>query len=220
MKVLVVAAHPDDEVLGVGATVARHTTAGDEVVSVVVSEGASSRYEEGADRTLQEAGQRAAKVLGVASLRFLGFPDQRLDEGPILHVIQSIEKIVGEIGPDVVYTHHWGDLNRDHRVVSEAVQVACRPVGDAYPRRLLCFETPSSSEWRAPDPGLQFVPNHFVDVTATLDQKLQAMACYATEVRPAPHPRSLEALRSRAAYWGQIVGRSFAEPFVLVREVG
>lgn len=219
MRVLVIAAHPDDELLGLGATVAAHAAAGDEVVSVVVSEGASVRYEDGADRTLQACGRKAAEVLGVRSLRFLGLPDQRLDGRPIIDVIQPIESIVSELAPEVVYTHHWGDLNRDHRVVSEAVMVACRPVGPSYPRRLLCFETPSSSEWSSTDLSLQFVPNTFVDVTATIEKKLEAMACYPTELRPAPHPRSLEALRSRAQYWGQIVGRAYAEAFVLVREL-
>jgi LmbE family N-acetylglucosaminyl deacetylase len=219
MRVLVIAAHPDDELLGLGATVARHADAGDEVTSLVVSDGATSRYEEGADRTLQDAGRAAARILGVRELRFLGLPDQRLDTLPILEVIQRVERVVGEISPHIVYTHHWGDVNRDHRVVSEAVMVACRPIGPDHPKRLLCFETPSSSEWSSTDPSLTFIPNYFVDVTATIDRKLEAMACYATEVRPAPHPRSLEALRSRAQYWGQIVTRPFAEAFVLVREV-
>jgi len=218
-RVLVLAAHPDDELLGLGGTVARHAAEGDEVTAVVVSEGASSRYESGADEALRASGRAAAAVLGTRDLRFLGLRDQYLDAEPILEVIRPIEQVVKELRPEIVYTHHWGDLNRDHRVVSEAVMVACRPVGDGYPRRLYCFETPSSSEWSSTDLSLQFVPNHFVDITATVEQKLQAMACYTTEVRPAPHPRALESLRARAAYWGQIVGRPFAEAFVLVREV-
>ncbi|HKA91340.1 MAG TPA: PIG-L deacetylase family protein [Haliangiales bacterium] len=218
-RVLVVAAHPDDELLGLGATVARHVEAGDEVTAVIVSEGATSRYAEGADRALRDAAGAAAAVLGVRDLRFLGMEDQRLDAVPLLDVVRPIEKIRAEIRPDVVYAHHWGDLNRDHRVVSEAAMVACRPVGDAYPRRVLCFETPSSTEWSSPDLSLQFVPTVFVDATATIEKKLRAMACYATEVRPAPHPRSLESLRARAQYWGQIVGRNYAEAFVLVRDV-
>ena len=97
--------------------------------------------------------------------------------------------------------------------------VACRPIGDRYPRRVLCFETPSSSEWSSPDPSLVFAPNHFVDVSTTIDRKLEAMARYKTELRPAPHPRSLESLRARAQYWGQIVSVAYAEPFVVVRDV-
>jgi LmbE family N-acetylglucosaminyl deacetylase len=219
MNVLVLAAHPDDELLGVGATVARHAAAGDSVTAVIVSEGASARYAEGADRTLREHGQAAAKLLGVKDVRFLGLRDQHLDAGPVIDVIQPIERVMDEVRPEVVYTHHWGDLNRDHRVVSEAAMVACRPVGDHYPRKVLMFETPSATEWSWPEPSLQFVPTLFVDVTATLETKLRAMACYQTEVRPAPHPRSLEALRARAQYWGQIVHVSYAEAFVVAREV-
>ena len=219
MRVLVIAAHPDDELLGLGATVARHVEEGDEVTAVIVSEGATSRYAEGAEGTLRDAARAAARTLGVGDLRFLGMRDQYLDAGPIFEVTRPIEKVVSEVRPEVVYTHHWGDLNRDHRVVSEAAMVACRPVGDGAPRRLYCFETPSSSEWSSTDLSLAFVPSVFVDATGTIEKKLAAMACYATELRPAPHPRALESLRARAQYWGQIVGKAYAEPFVLVREI-
>jgi LmbE family N-acetylglucosaminyl deacetylase len=219
MKVLVLAAHPDDELLGLGGTLARHVAAGDQVTTVIVSDGATSRYDAGADEMLSSCARAAADVLGVRDLRLLGLRDQRLDEGPIIGVIQAIEKIVLEIRPEVVYTHHWGDLNRDHAVVSEAALVACRPVRADSPHTVLMFETPSSSEWNAPDPAKQFVPNYFVDITATIEQKLAAMACYRSELRPAPHPRALESLRARAQYWGQSAGRPYAEPFVLVREI-
>lgn len=219
MKVLVIAAHPDDELLGLGGTLARHTREGDVVNVVIVSEGASSRYAEESTSLLQQNCRQAAQILGVQDVCFLGMRDQYLDAQPITEMIRPVEKIVHEIKPDVVYTHHWGDLNRDHRVVSEAVMVAARPVGDHYPRRVLCYETPSSSEWSSPDIALQFVPNYFVDITSSMETKLQAMTCYSTEVRPAPHPRSLESLRSRAQYWGQIIGKPYAEGFVLVREV-
>ncbi len=218
MRVLVIAAHPDDELLGLGATVARHAAEGDEVLSVVVSEGASSRYQAGAE-TLQGSGRAAAKILGVKDIRFLGMRDQYLDAQPITEVIRPIERIVDEWAPEIVYTHHWGDLNRDHRVVSEAAMVSCRSVGDRYPRRVVCFETPSSTEWSSTDVSLQFTPNLFVDASSTIETKLAAMREYASEVRPPPHPRALESLRSRAAYWGQIVGKPYAEAFVLVREV-
>jgi LmbE family N-acetylglucosaminyl deacetylase len=219
MRVMVIAAHPDDELLGVGATLAKHVESGDEVEAVVVSEGASSRYADEAQSELQRAGHAAAEVLGLRKLSFLGLPDQRLDTLPLLEVTQAVEKQIVRFRPEVVYTHHWGDINRDHRVVSEAVGVACRPIGEYHPLRVLCFETPSSTEWSPPDPTSAFVPNVFVDVTATIERKLRAMERYTTELRPAPHPRSLEALRARAAYWGQIITRPYAEAFVLLREV-
>ncbi len=219
MKVLAIAAHPDDELLGLGATLARHVEAGDEVVALVVSEGASSRYDAGAEHELQRAGRKAAQVLGLREVRFLGFPDQRLDTVPLIDITQRIERDMNELRPDVLYTHHWGDMNRDHRIVGEAAMIAARPIGDVFPRTVLLFETPSSTEWAAPDPTSAFVPNHFVEVTATIEKKLQAMACYETELRPAPHPRSLEALRARAQYWGQIITRPYAEAFVVARQV-
>jgi LmbE family N-acetylglucosaminyl deacetylase len=219
MRVVVFAAHPDDELLGLGGTVARHADAGDEVIAVIASEGGTSRYTSEATAALETASRAAAEILGIREVRFLGFADQRMDTVPLIEVTKKVEAVLGELRPQVVYTHHWGDLNRDHRVVSEAVQVACRPVGGDYPTRLYCFETPSSSEWSAPDPASQFVPTRFVDVTATIERKLRAMACYTSEVRPAPHPRSLEALRARAALWGHTVGRTYAEAFVVLREV-
>lgn len=219
MRVLAVAAHPDDELLGVGATLARHADDGDEVVCVVASEGASTRYDDAAADELQACGRAAAKIIGAKEIRFLGLPDQRLDAQPVLTVIQAIERVVDEVQPDVVYTHHWGDVNRDHRVISEAIMVACRPIGTRFPRSVYLFETPSSTEWSWPDPGSAFVANHFVEVTSTLERKLAAMACYTSEVRPSPHPRSLEALRSRASYWGQVITRPYAEAFVVGRQV-
>lgn len=219
MKVMAIAAHPDDEMLGLGGTLARHAEAGDEVHAIVLSEGASARYEEGAKNVLQDAGRRAAGILGLSSIRFLGLPDQRLDTVPLLEVTQAVEGAMNDVAPSIVYTHHWGDVNRDHRVVCDAVMVAARPIGEAFPRRVYCFETPSSTEWSAPDPTSAFVPNHFVEITSTMEKKLLAMACYDTELRATPHPRSLEALRARAAYWGQIVTRPYAEAFVLARSV-
>jgi len=219
MKVLVIAAHPDDELLGVGATVARHVKDGDSAAVLIVSEGASSRYAEGQDSVLRRSAEEAGKVLGIGSIEFLGLPDQKLDAMPILEVVQPVEEAVAHHRPDVVYTHHWGDLNRDHRVVSEAVLVACRPVSPHAPRQLLYFETPSSTEWGLADPGATFAPTLFVDVTATIDAKLEAMACYQTELRPEPHPRSLSALRARAAYWGQFAHTAYAEPFVVARVI-
>lgn len=219
MKVLVIAAHPDDELLGVGGTIAWHVDRGDDVQTCIVSEGATARYEDEARSSLKSAAIDAARVLGTPPPLFLDYPDQRLDTFPILDVIQRIETVVSTAQPEIVYTHHWGDVNRDHRIVCEAVTVACRPIGPVYPKRVLCFETPSSTEWSVPEPSAAFMPNAFVDVTDQLDRKVAAMACYATELRPHPHPRSLEALRARAAYWGQIVTRPYAEAFVLLREL-
>lgn len=212
--VLVIAAHPDDELLGLGGTLRRHVLAGDAVHAVVLCEGVTMRYQ-GQDVPQHMHGQQAAGILGLASLEMLGLPDQHLDTLSLVDVITPVEEQVRRHAPQIVYTHFGGDLNRDHQIIYEAVLVACRPVAPGV-EALYCFETPSSTEWHAP---MTFAPNVFVDVSETLDDKLRAFACYESEVRPYPHPRSLESLRHRAHYWGNLVGMDAAEAFVCQRRL-
>jgi LmbE family N-acetylglucosaminyl deacetylase len=219
MNVLVLAAHPDDELLGVGATLALHARAGDAVHAVVLAEGATSRYERKMKVSLEEAGRRAAEELGLATIRFEQFPDQRLDTVPLVDVTQRIEAIVEEVKPEVVYTHFTDDVNLDHGVVARAAWTACRPYRFPGVRRFAAFETPSSTEWGWPFQGETFAPNLYVEVTETLDAKVAALACYESELRDYPHPRSARAIRERAAYWGSLVGKTAVEPFMLLREL-
>lgn len=219
MRIAIFAAHPDDEVLGAGGTLAGHAMRGDEVHAVVVAEGATGRYEDQMKETLQKAGQRAAEELGFSSIRFEGLPDQRLDELSLIDVTQRIEAVLEELDPEVVYTHFPGDVNADHGIVARAAWTACRPYRFPRIRRFAAFETPSSTEWAWPLPTSAFQPNLFVDVTATIDAKVAAMEWYESELRNYPHPRSTLALRERAAHWGSVVGHRYAEPFVLLREV-
>jgi LmbE family N-acetylglucosaminyl deacetylase len=219
MNVLVFASHPDDEILGAGATLAGHASRGDEVHAVVLAEGASSRYSETMQQALQKAGLRAAEEIGFASIRFEGLPDQRLDTVPLIEITQGLEAILDELDPEVVYTHFPGDVNVDHGVVARAVWTACRPYRFPRIRRLAAFETPSSTEWAWPLPDGVFSPTLFVEVSATIDAKLAAMECYSAELRDYPHPRSTRALRQRAEFWGSVVDRSAVEPFVILREI-
>jgi N-acetylglucosamine malate deacetylase 1 len=219
-RVLVVAAHPDDETLGAGGTIARHAAAGDEVWVCLLSEGASSRH--GEVELQKSCAERACEVLGVHKVVFLDLPDQRLDTYSLLDIIRPIESCLEALQPQVVYTHFMEDVNQDHRIAFRATLVATRPVGGHSVTQVLCFETPSSTEWAAPFPGSVFAPNVFVDITETLPTKLEAMSRYAdthvSEVRPFPHPRSLEALEVYAKRHGVKVGVDAAEPFMLVRE--
>lgn len=217
--VLVVAAHPDDELLGAGATLARHVRHGDEVHAVVVSDGATSRYQDGMADVLAECARVAAKALGLASIRVGALPDQRLDAVPLVEVTKRIESEVDELRPEIVYTHFPRDVNSDHGVVARAAWTAARPYVAPWLRRFAVFETPSSTEWAWPLDDGGFHPTLFVDVTADLDTKLAAMACYEPELRDYPHPRSLRALRERAAYWGSRVGLPAVEPFQVFREM-
>jgi methionyl-tRNA formyltransferase/LmbE family N-acetylglucosaminyl deacetylase len=214
-KVLAIAAHPDDEVLGVGGTLIRHFKAGDEVRALIVCSAHSIRYRE--DEHDQPAdSQRAAHYLGCLT-KGLEFPDQRLDAGSNLELIQAVEREVGEFRPDIVYTHHWGDVNADHVRIAEAVDVTTRPFAAPWIRRLYAFDTPSSTEWTASQRDRPFTPNVFSDISQELDRKLDAMRCYGSELRPYPHPRSLRSLRERAGHWGSVANMTAAEPLMLLR---
>jgi LmbE family N-acetylglucosaminyl deacetylase len=219
MRVLVVAAHPDDEVLGMGGTIALHTSRGDEVRVLVVTDGSSTQYP-GDDalraRKEQEA-QRAAAELGVTDYVHLDQPDMRLDTLPHVDVNRIIEEHVGEHAPQVVYTVQ-PDVNADHRVLFDSVAVATRPVPGQVVRRVLTYAPASSTEW-TPAAVSWFVPNWYVDVTETFERKVSAFACYETERREYPHPRSERAIRATAAFHGTTCGCEYAEPFVLVRSL-
>jgi LmbE family N-acetylglucosaminyl deacetylase len=210
-RVLVIAAHPDDELLGCGGTVALHTRAGDEVTSVIACEGESLRYPGGVGQA--DHMRLAAQTLGVRDVRQLGFADQRLDTCTLTDIITPLEEAVREVRPNLVYCQFGGDINRDHQVLFQAILVATRPtVADL--QAVLAFDTASSTEWAYPR---TFTPDTWVDISDTLDTKLAAMSCYESEVRDYPHPRSLGALRNRARAWGNQHCMDAAEVFMTVR---
>lgn len=211
-RVLAIAARPDDEVLGCGGTLALHARAGDEVTVVIACEGEPVRYEpSGVGQS--EPSRRAAAVLGLAESRQLGFPDQRLDTLSLLDLITPLEHAVREVRPTVVYCQFGSDGNRDHELLFRAALVATRPL-EACIEGVYVFDTASSTEWGYPR---AFVPDTWVDISDTLEQKLNAMACYEREVRPYPHPRSLDALRHRGRAWGNQCCMDAAEVFMTVR---
>ena len=218
-RVLVFAAHPDDEVLGMGGTIAVRTDEGDDVRVVVVTDGSSTQYPGDADVRARKEGEavRAAAELGVSDYVHLDLPDMRLDTLPHVEVNRVVEEHVADFGPQVVYTPH-PDVNRDHRVLFDSVAVATRPTPGQVVRRVLTYAPTSSTEW-TPAPTNWFVPNWFVDVTSTIEHKIAAFACYGTEARDWPHPRSERALRAHAAFFGASMGCEAAEPFVLVRSI-
>jgi N-acetylglucosamine malate deacetylase 1 len=221
VRVLVVAAHPDDETLGAGGTIVRHAGRGDEVRVCLLTDGVTARHRH--TELQRTCAEEACRILGVEKVVFCDLPDQGLDALPLLEVIRPVEACVRELRPDVVYTHFRDDVNQDHRVAFHATMVATRPVQTCAVSRVLSFETPSSTEWAAPFAGAVFAPNVFVDVGATLPTKLEAMRAYAgtheSEVRPYPHPRSYRALETYARRHGIAVGLEAAEAFMLVREL-
>lgn len=225
-RVLVVAAHPDDEVLGCGGTIARHADAGDQVQVLIVAEGATSRQQQ-RDRNqatkalsaLAQAAQQAGAILGAQGVEMLDLPDNRLDSLDRLDLIKHIEERIVCYQPQVVYVHHAGDVNVDHRRLHEAVVTACRPMPGQPVRLLLSFEVASSTEWQPPGSAPSFQPNWFVDISAQWPRKREALAAYASEMRPWPHARSLKALEHLARWRGAQVGVEAAEAFCLLRQL-
>lgn len=226
MKVLVVAAHPDDEVLGCGGTLAKHADSGDEVHVLIVAEGATSR-EKKRDRPkvfeelsgLVNSAKLAGRILGVTGVELLNLPDNRLDSLDRLDLIKCVEHHIDLLKPQTVYVHHAGDVNVDHRRLHEAVVTACRPVPGQPVERLLSFEVASSSEWQPPGSAPAFQPNWFVDISDQWQRKREALAAYTSEMRPWPHARSLEALEHLARWRGAQVGVEAAEAFCLLRQL-
>ncbi|WP_417547464.1 PIG-L deacetylase family protein [Marinobacter segnicrescens] len=218
--VLVVAAHTDDEALGCGGTIAKHVERGDTVFAVFLADGVSSRP----DAREQElsariaAADQAHKILGLKDSFMLGFPDNRLDTVPLLGIVQKLEQVVDEVQPQVVYTHHNGDLNIDHRITHQAALTACRPIPGSPVREIYSFEVPSATEWNTPSSN-PFIPNIFVDISKHLGTKMSALAAYELEMREAPHSRSLLNLRRLAELRGSSVGLAAAEAMMAIRVI-
>lgn len=218
--ILVVVAHADDEVLGCGATIARHSADGDRVHVVYVADGVSSR-EVGTTADLvarQQAASVAGAILGVHSATYLDLPDNRLDTVPLLDIVRQLESILASVRPEIVYTHHHGDLNVDHRITHQALLTAARPLPGSPLREILAFEVMSSTEWNSPDIA-PFLPTLFVDVGDYLVAKESALQAYGGEMRQPPHSRSVEHLRCLAMHRGNCVGLAAAEAFMVVRTV-
>jgi N-acetylglucosamine malate deacetylase 1 len=223
-SVLILAAHPDDEVLGCGGTIVKLAREGAKVCVAFLADGVFSR---GGDRSMkrdelnarQIAAEKACGILGAKVVAFGGFPDNRMDSIALLDIVKAIEPLVDQYRPDTVFTHHAGDLNIDHRRTHEAVVTACRPQKGHPVKRLLCFEVPSSTEWQIPGSAPAFAPNWFVDVSATFESKVAALNIYAAELRDWPHPRSQRGVEHLAKWRGATIGVDAAEAFILGREI-
>lgn len=221
---LVVAAHPDDEILGCGATVAKMRSQGWVVHHLILAEGVTSRVNrrnqtESSEEldALRQAARQAAGVLGVSDVSFGGFPDNRMDGVDLLDVVKVIEACIGTLNPYRVFTHHYGDVNVDHRIVHEAVAAATRPVPGHSVRQVIYFEIPSSTEWRSSGSVQPFLPNMYVDIHGYLPLKRKALEAYGAEMREFPHPRSIEAVEHLAAWRGAAAGFHAAEAFHIGR---
>lgn len=223
-SILVVAAHPDDEVLGAGGAMARWSAEGHEVHIVIMAEGATSRDDSrdaggrsGELQGLAACAENARKAVGAATVTLENFPDNRMDGTELLDVVKVVERHVEQHRPEIVLTHGATDVNVDHRMVHEAVLAATRPQPGHCVKTLLFFEIMSSTEWRPPASMPAFQPNYFVDITDHLPAKLAALEAYAPEMRDWPHSRSIPALEHLARWRGACVGVAAAEAFAVGR---
>lgn len=227
-KILVVVAHPDDELLGLGATMNKLITENNVITHVVIlGEGITSRSNsrdlkqwEKELATHKENIVNAQKAIGYHSISTYDFPDNRFDSVALLDIVKVIEKEKEQFNPDVIFTHHGGDLNIDHQRTFEAVMTACRPMEHEGVKAIITFETPSGTEWRANTDPRHFLPNFFMSVSSeNIESKIAGMECYEFESRTFPHPRSPEALRIQSQRWGIAIGVNYAEAFNIVRMI-
>ncbi|MFH1401644.1 MAG: PIG-L deacetylase family protein [Parcubacteria group bacterium] len=225
-NILVIAAHPDDEVLGCGGTIAKYVREGSKVYCLFLGRGKASRnfgkkpiFIKKEQIILEKETQKAAKILGISEIFFENFPDQQYDRVPLLKIVKAIEKLKEKIKPEIVFSHHSGDLNKDHRLTCEAVMTAFRPLPKEKVKAIYFFETPSSTEWGIPKRKNYFAPNIFIDISNVFQKKKKALQAYKSEIRSYPHPRSLRGIEIIARRWGMASGKNLAEAFELLREI-
>ena len=222
MKILIMAAHFDDEVYGCGGTIARLTQEGHEVYVCVLTDSCSSQYKDRAGEMIMQKKEESKKVndiLGIKKTISIDLPDMKLDTIPHVELNKPIEECIKKIRPEIVYTNYFGDVNKDHRLVFESTIVAVRPVEQSSVRRVLCYELPSSTEWNAQTLNNIFISNVFVNIEKTIDKKIEAVRAYKSELREYPHPRSIENVVHQAHVRGASAGLEAAECFMLIREI-
>lgn len=216
-KILVVAAHPDDEVLGCGGAIAKHIAGGDEVSLLVLTDGVGARAATSEQAELrQSALDDSCELLGIEQVFQFDFEDNQLDTLPLLTVVKAVESAIAQVQPQVIYTHFAGDLNVDHQITHRAVMTAARPQSHSSVTDIYCFEVLSSTEWQSVS-ETPFTPNLFIDISDHIDTKMKAVDAYSEEMRDAPHSRSIECIKANNLVWGQKTGVNYAEAFVVER---
>ena len=216
-KILIIAAHPDDEVLGCFGTVKKLIDEGYEGYTLILGEGKTSRGEGNEEiKKLHEEIKKANEVIGIKEVFIESLPDNSFDSIPLLDIVKVVEKYKNLIKPGIIFTHYENDLNIDHRLTYQAVITATRPMSDEVVKEIYSFEILSSTEWNYP---LSFSPDIYFDISDTLDKKIKAMSFYKSELREYPHPRSLEGIELNAKYWGIRVGKKAVEAFKAVRVI-
>ena len=216
-KILVVCAHPDDETLGLGGTIARYSKENDVFIQIFTDGQFGRDVSTRGIKERQNNAKKACSILGVKEVEFLNYTDERLDTIPMVEVACKIESAIKRWKPNTVFTHYWGDVNQDHKRVFEATLIAARPSPSSKIKHVICYETPSSTEWG--HGSVKFSPNLFINIDTVLHKKIKALKMYGNEISDYPHPRSKDSIISRARYWGSTVGVRHAEAFVTIRDI-
>lgn len=219
MKVLILAPHADDEILGCGGVIARHVALGDTVEVAVATRGIEELYTAELITTIRSEAKRAHELLGVRQTHFWDFPAPMLDTVPRYKLASSINALIRQTQCETLYIPHHGDIHADHFHLHHAALVAARPLANCPVRRILAYETLSETEWAPPQNDAIFYPTVFVDISAYLAKKLEAMACFASQVQPPPSARSLRNIEALARYRGATIARDAAESFMLIRQI-
>ena len=219
MRVLVIAPHPDDEVLGCGGVIAKHLAQGNEVYVCIVTKECEPLFSEEMDQENKACALNAHKVLGITDTFFLNLPAAMLENVPRYQLNSAIDKLVKDIRPEEVYIPHRGDMHLDHKMIADACMVALRPRFDYSVRRVYAYETLSETEWDVPNTTNAFIPNVYVDITDYIDKKLSAMREYKSQIAKFPNPRSIEAIKALAMLRGSTISRNNAEAFMLIRDI-
>lgn len=220
-KILVVAAHPDDELLGCGGSLAKLSKDKCNIFTLFFTDGVSSREKnkKNEDNQRKKNALKSLKIIGVKQSKFLSYPDNALDKVPLIKITKEIEKVIMKFKPHTIFTHSNVDLNIDHEIISRAVVTATRPKPNFCVKNIFLFETLSSTEWNFNLKKKSFNPNYFIDITKSIKTKIKAAKAYKQEISPWPHPRSINGIKNLAKYRGQSVGVKFAEAFFVLRQV-
>lgn len=218
-NILVIAPHPDDEVLGCGGIMKKYTEAGAQLHVLVISRGTPKFYNDERIDNVRKEAKEAHHILGVKETIFLDFPAPELDTISVSEISRAIAKVIKKLSIHIVYLPHRGDIHHDHRIVFNAGLVACRPVGQYSVKEIYTYETLSETEWAAPFGDDAFIPTNFVNITEQIDAKLEAFKCFKSQIRPFPNSRSLETIEALAKFRGSTVGFERAEGFALIRNI-
>jgi LmbE family N-acetylglucosaminyl deacetylase len=225
MEILIISAHPDDDILGVGGTASKLISSGNNVSVLFLGEGITGRYEEkelslkDEIDSLKNNALDAGKIIGYNDISFENLPDNKFDSLNLLEIVKIIEEYMNKIKPEIIFTHHHGDLNIDHQITHNAVLTASRPMENSNLKKIFTFEVLSSTEWNHQTRNNIFIPNIYINISKTIDEKIKAMECYNSEIRKYPHPRSSEGIKILAQKRGLEAGLKFAEAFCLIRAI-